>query len=80
MENDIMNEKTSTSLADYVKIELEVIKENEDGSADILLKNIDSKAINHLLNYAFVNMLKNAIAEGKLYTPGVTYETDSSDV
>lgn len=75
-----MNEKTSTSLADYVKIELEVIKENEDGSADILLKNIDSKAIEYLLNYAFVNMLKSAIAEGKLYTPKVTYETDSSDV
>jgi hypothetical protein len=80
MENDIMNEKTSTTLADYVKIELEVIKENEDGSADILLKNISSKAIEYLLNYAFVNMLKSAIAEGKLYTPKVTYETDSSDV
>lgn len=75
-----MSEKTSTNLADYVKIELEVIKENEDGSADILLKNIDSKAIQYLLNYAFVNMLKSAIAEGKLYTPGVTYEADSSDV
>ncbi|NBR23711.1 MAG: hypothetical protein EBU08_08060 [Micrococcales bacterium] len=64
-----MKEKTSTSLADYVKIELEVIKENEDGSADILLKNLDSKAIQYLLNYAFVNMLKSAISEGKLYTP-----------
>ena len=64
-----MNEKTSASLADYVKIELEVIKENEDGSADILLKNLDSKAIQYLLNYAFVNMLKSAISEGKLYTP-----------
>jgi len=75
-----MSEKTSASISDYVKIELEVIKENQDGSADILLKNIDSKTIEYLLNYAFVNMLKNAIAEGKLYTPGVTYETDSSDV
>jgi len=64
-----MKEKTSASLADYVKIELEVIKENEDGSADILLKNLDSKAIQYLLNYAFVNMLKSAISEGKLYTP-----------
>jgi len=75
-----MSEKTSTSISDYVKIELEVIKENQDGSSDILLKNIDSKTIEYLLNYAFVNMLKSAIAEGKLYTPGVTYETDSSDV
>lgn len=51
---------------DYVKVE--ALEENEDGSMNCQI-NMGPLATKYLLNFAFINVLKAAIAEGKLYTP-----------
>jgi hypothetical protein len=51
-----------------MKIDFQVVKENEDGSADCLL-DMDKDAVQVLINFGFVTMLSKAIEEGKLYTP-----------
>ena len=51
---------------DYIKVES--LKENEDGSCDCNIS-MGPLATKHLLNFAFVAVLKGALAEGKLYTP-----------
>lgn len=51
-----------------MKIDFQVVKENEDGSADCTL-DMDKDAVQVLLNFGFVTMLSNAVEEGKLYTP-----------
>ena len=47
---------------------LELIKENEDGSADysIVLSNEEK---DQLIRFAFIEMLKRGIKEGKQYVP-----------
>ena len=50
------------------EIEVTMVKENEDGSADCTL-NLNPPALRYLLNFAFVSTLKAAISEGKRYTP-----------
>jgi len=50
------------------EIEVVVVKENEDGSADCTI-NLNAPALKFLLNFAFVATLKEAIKQGKEYTP-----------
>lgn len=50
------------------QIELMAVKENEDGSADCELK-LNAPALKFLINFAFVNVLKKALDDGKKYTP-----------
>lgn len=52
-----------------MKIEVTMIKENEDGSADCTL-DLDEEGINYLLKFALVRALEDAVklAE-KEYTP-----------
>ena len=51
-----------------MKFTISKIKENEDGSANVIL-DLDDEAREYLMNYAFIHMLKQAIDEGKLYKP-----------
>ena len=51
-----------------MKIDFQVVKENEDGSADCTL-DMDKDAVQVLINFGFVTMLSKAVEEGKLYTP-----------
>lgn len=50
-------------------MKFELIKEHEDGSADVSISFAPDE-VAYLLNYAVVETLKKAIAEGKLLTPG----------
>ncbi len=50
------------------RMEVTMVKENEDGSADCSLK-LNPPALRYLLNFAFVTTLKNAIKLGEEYTP-----------
>jgi len=49
-----------------MKLTVHTISENEDGSANVVL-DLDNEAREYLMNYAFIRMLKDAVAEGKLY-------------
>ena len=51
-----------------MKINFQVVKENEDGSADCTI-DMDKDAMQVLINFGFVTMLSKSIEEGKLYTP-----------
>lgn len=51
-----------------MKIELEAIKENEDGSADFNVS-MDEEAKEFLLRYALIACITDAIEAGKLATP-----------
>lgn len=51
-----------------MKIEIENIKENEDGSADCNVY-LDEEAKNFLIRYALIACLTDAIEAGKLATP-----------
>lgn len=54
-------------------IKLEVVKENEDGSADCTLE-VDVEAKTHLINLGLMEVLKKAIDEGKKYTPDSLFD------
>ncbi len=56
-----------------MKIEIEMYKENEDGSADFHV-NLDDEAKEFLIRYAIVACIKEGIESGKLLTP--TEETE----
>ena len=58
-----------------MKFTVHTISENEDGSANVVL-DLDNEAREYLMNYAFIRMLKDAVAEGKLYK----VEEDKADV
>lgn len=51
-----------------MKIEIENIKENEDGSADCNV-HMDDEAKDFLIRYALIACLTDAIEAGKLATP-----------
>lgn len=51
------------------RIEVETVKENEDGSADVML-HMNPAALKYLINFAFVSTLKAALDQGKGLTPG----------
>ena len=51
-----------------MKIEVENIKENEDGSADCII-HVDEEAKNFLIKYAIIASLTEAIELGKIATP-----------
>ena len=51
-----------------MKIEIENIKENEDGSADCSV-HMDDEAKGFLIRYALIACLTDAIEAGKLATP-----------
>lgn len=51
-----------------MKIEIECVKENEDGSADCNIF-MDDEARNYLIRYALINSLTDAIESGKKATP-----------
>jgi hypothetical protein len=55
-------------IQDWDYVHVEATHENEDGSMDCQIK-MGPLATKFLLNFAFVNALKTAMAEGKLYTP-----------
>lgn len=57
-----------------MKIEIENIKENEDGSADCNV-HMDDEAKDFLIRYAFIACLTEAIEAGRLATPNVGEET-----
>lgn len=59
---------SEVDLRDFDYITVEAVKENEDGSCDCTI-NMGPLATKYLLNFAFVGVLKGALAEGKLYTP-----------
>jgi hypothetical protein len=56
-----------------MKIEIENIKENEDGSADCNVF-LDDEAKDFLIRYAIIACITDAIEAGKLATP--TEETE----
>ena len=49
-------------------MKFELIKEYEDGSADVSIS-FEPNEVVYLLNYAVVETLKKGIAEGALLTP-----------
>lgn len=51
-----------------MKIEIESIKENDDGSADCNVY-LDEAAKNFLIRYALITCLTDVIETGKLATP-----------
>lgn len=51
-----------------MKITVETVKENEDGSADCSIY-LDDEAKNFLIRYAILACLENAIEKGKIATP-----------
>jgi hypothetical protein len=51
-----------------MKINVETIKENEDGSADCSIY-LDDEAKNFLIRYAILACLENAIEKGRIATP-----------
>ena len=51
-----------------MKIEIETIKENEDGSADVAV-HLDEAAKDFLIRYAFIACLTDAIEAGIKATP-----------
>ena len=59
---------SEVDLKDFDYINVEHVKENDDGSCDCNIK-MGPLATKYLLNFAFIGVLKGAIAEGKLYTP-----------
>jgi hypothetical protein len=56
-----------------MKIELDMYKENEDGSAEFHV-NLDSEAIEFLIRKALLDCIKEGIEAGKKATP--TEETE----
>jgi hypothetical protein len=59
---------SEVDIRDFDYINVEHVKENEDGSCECTI-NMGPLATKYLLNFAFIGVLKGAIAEGKLYTP-----------
>ena len=59
---------SEVDLKDFDYINVETVKENEDGSCDCNI-NMGPLATKYLLNFAFIGVLKTAIAEGKMLTP-----------
>ncbi len=57
-----------------MKIEVEMYKENEDGSADFHV-NLDDEAIAFLIRKAILDCIKEGIEAGKKATP-TTEETE----
>lgn len=57
-----------------MKIEIELYKENEDGSADFSV-NLDQEAIVFLVRKAILDCIKEGIEAGKKATP-TTEETE----
>jgi len=51
-----------------MKIEIESIKENDDGSADCVV-HMDDEAKDFLIRYAIIACITDAIEAGKLATP-----------
>jgi len=51
-----------------MNIEIEMYKENEDGSADFNV-NLDSEAIDFLIRKALLDCIKEGIEMGKTATP-----------
>lgn len=51
-----------------MKIEIEMYKENEDGSADFSV-NLDDEAIRFLIRKALLDCIKEGIEMGKTATP-----------
>ena len=51
-----------------MQFEIETIKENEDGSADVVV-HLDNDAKDFLIRYAIIAFLTDAIEAGKLATP-----------
>jgi hypothetical protein len=49
---------------------LEMIKENEDGSADYSMS-LSNEEKDQLIRFAFIELLKRGIEEGKKYDTGV---------
>ena len=56
-----------------MKIEIESIKENDDGSADCSV-HMDDEAKDFLIRYALIACITDAIEAGKIATP--TEETE----
>jgi hypothetical protein len=59
---------SEVDLKDFDYINVETVKENDDGSCESTI-NMGPLATRYLLNFAFIGVLKTAIAEGKLLTP-----------
>jgi hypothetical protein len=59
---------SEVDIRDWDTLKIELIKENEDGSADYKM-HVGPKCSNFLMSYAFVSILKQAIAEGETFTP-----------
>lgn len=59
---------SEVDLRDFDYITVESVKENEDGSCECNI-NMGPLAMKYLLNFAFVAVLKEAIQDGKMYTP-----------
>lgn len=59
---------SEVDIKDFDYINVETVKENDDGSCECII-NMGPLATRYLLNFAFIGVLKTAIAEGKTYTP-----------
>ena len=55
-----------------MNIQIEIVKENKDGSADALV-HFDKEGLEALVQYAILNMLKQAVEENKPKRPVKTY-------
>lgn len=59
---------SEVDIKDFDYINVETVKENDDGSCECTI-NMGPLATKYLLNFAFIGVLKTAIAEGKMLTP-----------
>ena len=58
---------SEVDIKDFDYINVETVKENDDGSCECTI-NMGPLATRYLLNFAFIGVLKTAIAEGKMLT------------
>lgn len=61
-----------------MKINVETVKENEDGSADCSIY-LDGEAKDFLIRYALLACLENAIEKGRIATPPVAETTQDNN-
>ena len=60
-------------------MELELVKENEDGSGDFYVQ-LDSAEIQQLVRVGLIEILKRAVEEGTKYDPSIAEATSKASV
>ena len=58
---------------------IELIKENEDGSADFSLLDMTPEEVTALVRIGIITALENAVEDAKKYDPNLVVKNDSED-